>query len=66
MSLREKVKEMLHGLHGSPIWNVNDATEAILEVIEEVIPEESKSSCVCDRGVCWNECVEEMRRRVRE
>ena len=29
---------------------------AILSYFKELVPEESKSDCVCDRDACWNEC----------
>jgi len=41
-----------------------DEVEAIVELVRGLVPEESKSTCVCDRDGCWNDCRDLMLKRL--
>jgi hypothetical protein len=59
-SFGEKVSNILHELNIYPV-KVEIATEQIVELVKsELVPDESKSTCVCDRDACWNDCRQEI------
>ena len=80
MTLQEKVKEILSGVRAFYLTkdqinekelSTQEALEAILKAVEEVIPENVKCEhCDFPYTDCGhdihNACAEEMRRRVRE
>ena len=65
MTLSEKVMKLIVEVecYGSP---ADKTHEAIMKAFQNAVPEESNSTCVCDRDGCWNDLREELLRRIHE
>lgn len=69
MRFEERLRAVLEEEIANPETNKNDidcAISAIRSLVLELIPEEKKDCGVgiCEANCCFNECREEMRRRV--